>query len=158
MYGKELPMRTISLLILTASLAVMPACGGDEPIERPVDLHEEHGEWAHLDQSRKKETEAGTFTVEYVPEPDPIPFNELFSMKISVTGAPAPVTLAGFRVTMPSHGHGMNTRPKLSVLNAREFVVEGMQFQMEGHWEIKISPSAGGVTETAYFDVVCCAE
>lgn len=143
------------LLLLAAHFGI--GCG-HAPTDSAAPVIEEHDEWADLDQSRKKKTENDAFTVEYVPQPDPIPFNELFSLRLAVTGAPGPVTIAALRVTMPSHGHGMNTRPEITARGGGEFLVAGMQFHMEGHWKIEVSPAAGGVTDTAVFDVVCCAQ
>ncbi|WP_168210903.1 FixH family protein [Persicimonas caeni] len=119
-------------------------------------------------ESRAKLTESGAFYVAYTPSPDPIPFNQLFELDVEVwesadmanAVADADVSV---EVTMPAHGHGMNTEPTVTNNDDGTYLVEGMKFHMESQspaerWEIAVSVDRDGTADTAVFEVMCCGQ
>jgi len=64
-------------------------------------------------------------------------------------GEGASVTIDG---DMPAHGHGMPTQPQVTAdLGEGDYRVEGMSFQMGGHWIIDVTISAAGQTDLIRF-------
>jgi len=114
------------------------------------------------DSGREKQTTQGTWRVRYAPNPDPIPFNQVFTMTVDVLGssggAAAEVTELGIAATMPSHGHGMETTPVVTRTGDGVFRVDGMQFHMSGVWEVKLDPRSAATTENTVFNIECCGE
>jgi hypothetical protein len=121
------------------------------------------------DQALAGMTEADNFYVVVTPEPNPIPFQELFELEVKVfssDAAEAPVdgvALDQVRATMPAHGHGMKTKPKVTRTGPGTFRVEGMKFHMQGEgkhglWVVETVLSEDGTIDQAKFDVQCCHE
>jgi hypothetical protein len=54
---------------------------------------------------------------------------------------------------MPSHGHGMNTKPETIHVDGQRYRANGMLFHMAGEWSIVVEISAGANTERAVFPV-----
>jgi hypothetical protein len=52
---------------------------------------------------------------------------------------------------MPSHGHGMNTKPRLTRLGDGEWRAEGMLFHMPGEWELYVYVGLDKAMERAAF-------
>lgn len=100
----------------------------------------------------------GGFTVSFQTTPDPIPTNEPFDLRFTVTPKQAPAPGADFRVEvdarMPAHFHGMNRSPKLSRQPDGSYLAEGMLFHMPGHWELYVDVSQAGRTERAQADIL----
>lgn len=86
------------------------------------------------------------YTITYAPTPDPIPFNEYFTLAFTIEPVPTEFT---FAATMPAHGHGMNVEPP-ETLDGDVWMVENALFHMTGHWEL-IAVADG---ETAVFHVL----
>ena len=107
---------------------------------------------------RTATTLRGGYVVTYVPHPDPIPFNDLFTIDISVRkkdDSALPTDLAvKVNGEMEQHGHGMNVRPVVTRKGEGEYLGEGLMFHMPGTWRLLISVSANDVTEVAVFPVV----
>lgn len=109
-------------------------------------------------ESDETQSQTGAYIVEYDPEPEPIPFNKLFSLRVRVLEntpirSPAKDVQVAADAAMPGHGHGMNTKPTTRMLRPGEFMIEGMLFHMPGQWEIYIDVTRDGVTERARFPV-----
>ena len=106
---------------------------------------------------RMIESNGGHYSVAFETVPDPIPTNEPFDLKFSVTPKAAAAPAAGLTVDvdarMPAHFHGMNRAPKLSRLPDGSYKAEGMLFHMPGHWELYFDVSQGGRTERAQVDI-----
>ena len=104
-------------------------------------------------------TDGGTFSVEYVTDPSPIPLSEDFTMRTRVTDASgrwvedATVVV---NALMPDHGHGMNTIPSTSYAEEGWYLTEGMLFHMPGDWQLIIDITADGVVETSTLPYHCC--
>lgn len=105
----------------------------------------------------------GAFYLMYSSDPDPIPFNEPFTLYWMVHDGTdhslmfddASLELA---VNMPEHGHGMNTEPNIVMDEFGTFAVEGFLFHMRGWWTITATGTRDGVTDSSTFYVECCDE
>lgn len=100
----------------------------------------------------------GAYQVAYLPEPSPVPLNDVFSLHVWVRDAKNTAEWfsdAGLAAdaAMPAHQHGMNVEPAIKPLGKGDFLVEGMLFHMAGHWELYLDVTRGGITERAQFDV-----
>ena len=95
-------------------------------------------------------TSGGTYDVSWTTEPDPLPFNETFSLRFDVPGASSEAAY-GLEVTMPAHGHGMQVEP---LMTAEEdgLLTEGLIFHMAGVWEVALTVDG----EDATFWIDCC--
>ena len=108
---------------------------------------------------REAVSDGGSWKIAYLPDPDPVPFNEIFGLEISIESlAGLPVTDLDVTVdaTMPEHGHGMNTAPQLSLSDQGQLTVEGMLFHMEGYWELSVLLEASQGSEETLFAIECC--
>lgn len=106
------------------------------------------------------ESNAGTWRVDFQTAPDPIPMNQPFAVRFTVSPkagakapAPAPEASVEIDARMPAHGHGMNVVPKLSRNADGTWRAEGMLFHMPGHWELYFDITSAGRTERAQVDV-----
>ncbi len=99
----------------------------------------------------------GLYQVMFETEAQPIPVNETHEWVVTVTTPDgAPVTDASIAVDggMPDHGHGLPTEPQAAEnLGEGRYRVEGMRFNMGGHWEIRIGISADPGLDEAVFNL-----
>jgi hypothetical protein len=156
--------RIFATLLACSSLAIFVACGSAEQ----DDAEDNANNNEQLDESRSQLSDGGSFMVMYSPDPEPIPFNELFDLVVMVHDGEDHSEMlmdADIEVdaTMPAHGHGMNTEPSVTREDDGSFLVEGMKFHMrsedaEQRWEIHIEATHEETTETATFNVMCCGE
>lgn len=88
---------------------------------------------------------------------DVVPVNKMLKLKIDFStpadagGAqPAGLSVADvtFDARMPSHNHGMLTKPVVRAVDAKSFVVEGVKFHMPGAWEMRVTARVGGKSHT----------
>ena len=84
-------------------------------------------------------TEAGV-VIEFEGADGLIPFNQLFTLAVTVSNAPTEDSLTVFvDATMPAHGHGMNTVPTVAHTSEDgQFLVSNMNLHMPGEWELSI--------------------
>jgi hypothetical protein len=103
----------------------------------------------------KRKTDRGNFTVTIQPEGGNIAVNKHFSLGVTVEPGPEAATPASVSVDadMPSHGHGMNTKPETIHEGGQRYRANGMLFHMEGDWSIVVEISAGATKERAAFPV-----
>jgi hypothetical protein len=99
------------------------------------------------------ETVSGKYLIQYQFNPDSVPKNEHFSVKISLSlknenTMPDGLTIK-VNADMPSHGHGMNTEPEIKQLSSGEFLVDGLLFHMGGDWELYIDVMEDGIPDRA---------
>tara|TARA_Y100000589_G_C26824085_1_gene495127 strand:+ start:151 stop:531 length:381 start_codon:yes stop_codon:yes gene_type:complete len=105
-------------------------------------------------------TDGQSYYVVYETDPSPIPFNEEFSVLVSVyesdqkMNSITDVTVE-VDATMPAHEHGMNQSPTMSGPTDGLFSAEGLLWHMEGEWELSIYVS-GESNESIAFATSCC--
>lgn len=132
--------RSFCLLLL---LPLLIAAGGAAAQDKPL---------------RGMPTSGGSFYVTYEPDPDPIPLNEMFSLKIRVTRADdhgklvegAAITAEAF---MPEHQHGTTLQPKIDSLGDGTAVGRGFLLHMEGLWHLRIGVAVAGQMERVTFEI-----
>lgn len=136
-------MRTLALLTFFA------ACTHKD------DAHHDHtGHTGLVDETRTQST--ASYTVSYLPDPDPIPFNDYFDVTVTLTdtaGAAVGDAEVLIDANMPHHGHGMNVTPTTTGDGAGHYTATGLLFHMEGVWELTVDITRSGATETARFEV-----
>lgn len=101
------------------------------------------------------------FRVNYVPEPDPIPLNKHFRLRLQVQQADGQMlnseTAQQLKLQvdaqMPEHNHGMNVQPEIQRLGNGQYEVRGLLFHMAGYWEIQLRLNAGQKSEEILFGV-----
>lgn len=155
-----------------------PAPGAAQAAPAPEDDHahcEQHAQAAAkvnadtipADQRGEGLTQGGHFFVKYTPTINPIPFQDLFGLKVEVyDGADRSVVRSGatldqVRATMPAHRHGMKVEPSITAAGKGAFTVEGMRFHMQGpgedgRWVLELVIRDGEVIDRATFDLQCC--
>jgi hypothetical protein len=157
------PMRRESIVLL---LLLAAACGGDEPAPapppevppaetpKPAPQPEPTPEPAGPAGKVSGESNAGTYRVTWQSDPDPVPLNATFALEVEVADAAggdvSALELAA-DAAMPDHGHGMNTKPRVTRLGPGRFKVEGMLFHMPGYWELYFDLARGALRERAQF-------
>ena len=105
-------------------------------------------------------TDGSSYYVAFETIPTPIPFNEEFSVQVSVYDSEEKQTLVtdvsvDVDATMPAHGHGMNLGPSITGPENDIFTAEGLLWHMEGEWELVIYVS-GESNENIAFTSPCC--
>ena len=54
---------------------------------------------------------------------------------------------------MPEHDHGLPTQPKVTTrLDNGDYLLEGVRFHMQGHWQLQVELQLNGVEDTAIID------
>jgi hypothetical protein len=100
----------------------------------------------------------GTYVVEYVADPAPIPLNEMFGLKVEVRERhkrkPASRVSLEVDAGMLAHNHGMNVMPKVDRLPDGTFRVKGLLFHMSGEWHLTFAIKRGLMRDKAETDVV----
>ncbi len=97
------------------------------------------------------DSERGVFTVGVATSLDPIRINAIHSWTLTITRDSRPVEGARITVTggMPEHDHGLPTSPRVTEeIGEGRYLLEGMRFHMNGHWEITIAIAASGSRDT----------
>jgi sugar lactone lactonase YvrE len=100
----------------------------------------------------------GTFGLDILAVPDPIPLGDLFEVELLVregcrSGPPAEKVNVEVEAVMPGHGHGMTTHPRVSILGAGRFLAAGLRFHMPGRWEFHFDVDRDGVIERVQTEV-----
>ena len=101
----------------------------------------------------------GSFSVYWVPRPDPIPLNQFFSIQVQI------LDIAGNEITpddatldvdagMPQHGHGMNHVPRVVPQADGTWVAEGLLMHMPGDWQLYFDLKRDGVSRRAQAPLV----
>ena len=51
---------------------------------------------------------------------------------------------------MPEHDHGLPTQPEVTTrLDNGDYLLEGVRFHMQGHWQLQVELQLNGVEDTA---------
>jgi hypothetical protein len=91
-----------------------------------------------LDLSTEKLTNNKMFNISYRSDPEVVPINKFIIWTLTLNTADGlPVTDAVISVDgdMPEHGHGLPTRPEVTLdLGKGEYLLEGLKFSMPGWW------------------------
>ncbi|MCH2132183.1 MAG: hypothetical protein MK116_00385 [Phycisphaerales bacterium] len=134
-------------LLLIASLLLLSAChsGMNTLVASPV--------------ARTVASNDGSFTVYWVPKPDPIPLNQFFQIEIQVLDIAAnPITPedATLKVDagMPQHGHGMNHVARVVPQEDGTWLAEGLLMHMPGDWQLYFDLEQDGVSRRAQTPLV----
>ncbi|MDC8014608.1 FixH family protein [Tahibacter soli] len=103
-------------------------------------------------------TGGGSYYVEWTSEPDPLPLNALFALRVRVLrGDDRATPVAGAQVTasawMPEHNHGTTLQPDVAPQADGSATVTGLLLHMPGHWELRIGVAANGQMERVVFPV-----
>ncbi len=130
-------LMTLLLLLPGIASAQAPAAGGD------------HSPAA---ASAAYTSKSGRYRIGYRSKLDPIEINRMHDWVLHIETTEG-VPLANGKITfnggMPAHNHGLPTRAQVTqYLGDGDYLVEGMRFHMAGHWEIEITISAGGASDT----------
>jgi len=84
----------------------------------------------------------GRYLFEWESDPDPLPLNQDFSLRVRVRSTGPQGDARGLKLLadarMPEHDHGMLQAPRVTELAPGEFLVEGMRFHMPGRWVIRL--------------------
>ncbi|HEU4740987.1 MAG TPA: FixH family protein [Meiothermus sp.] len=113
---------------------------------------------AGLDYSTTQTTANGLYRVSYSSGTSPIPINKLHTWTLHVEtpqGQPVEDAQIALDGDMPQHGHGLPTRPQVTLYQGGgNYLVEGVKFQMGGWWVMDFTVSAGGKTDTVRFNLL----
>ena len=103
-------------------------------------------------------TEQGVFKVSIKPEFIPVPINQIHNWILHIetssgeTVDNAQMTIVG---GMPAHNHGMPTAPQATrALGNGDYMIEGMQFQMAGHWVVDFNISVDDISDRVNFNLI----
>ena len=101
----------------------------------------------------------GLYRVAFETDPAGSPVNRHHTWAFDLRdGDGDPVTGAQVSVEgdMPAHGHGLPTRPVVREVGDGAYLIEGMKFQMGGHWfvELRIEGPDGSDRARVDFDLV----
>jgi hypothetical protein len=93
--------------------------------------------------------------VQLVSELQPLEINLLHAWTIHVKdseGVPVPGASIRLEGGMPTHNHGLPTRPQVTAdLGNGNYRLEGMRFHMHGEWQLRIYIERMGNLDTAEF-------
>ncbi len=83
--------------------------------------------------------------------------NELHAWSVRLS-APDGRPLSGAQLAvegaMPAHGHGLPTQPQAAPSQDEGvYLVEGVRFNMSGHWTLTLNIEAGGQRDRVTFDL-----
>ncbi|MFT7472435.1 MAG: hypothetical protein ACI8XU_002333 [Kiritimatiellia bacterium] len=96
------------------------------------------------------------FKIEIYSELSPLSINTIHSWHIRVLDRDDEILeLEELNVYggMPEHDHGLPTQPEITMqLDNGDYLLEGVRFHMQGHWELQIEFQYAGVDDTAIID------
>mgnify|MGYP002640654032 FL=1 len=96
------------------------------------------------------------FTIEIYSELSPLSINTMHSWHIRVLDRDDEILeLEELNVFggMPEHDHGLPTQPEVTRrLDNGDYLLKGVRFHMQGHWELQIEFQYAGVDDTAIID------
>lgn len=162
---KRIPLALLALLPL--ALACGDKDGDDSGTADDTQDNDDHDDMdmdagmdtGAVDYGTTQDSDGGTYSVTWSSEPDPVPFNELFTVGVTVTPDAMPeggFTVSRIDATMPAHGHGMNVAPVVTDNGDGTATASPFQFHMEGLWQIEVDVDSDAGTETATFSYMCC--
>lgn len=94
--------------------------------------------------------------IEIYSELTPLSINQIHSWHVRVMdGDDEVLELEELNVYggMPEHDHGLPTQPQVTTrLDNGDYLLEGVRFHMQGHWQLQIELQLNGVPDTAIID------
>ena len=147
-------MRIFAGFIIVSCLLVLGGAGGHS-----------QGHWLGGDSARPGLSAAVSaisdrqhFTVSITALASPVELNAMHAwiLRIRARGGwpieDATVSIVG---SNPDRGHGLPTAPRVTkYLGDGDYLAEGVKFHMAGDWRLKFAISAGGLRDTASFNIV----
>jgi hypothetical protein len=118
---------------------------------------------AELDLSSSKYTENRIFLVSYESNLEPVPVNAVHSWIVTVKQADGnPVVNAHMTINgdMPEHGHGLPTRPEVTVpevtqsLGSGSYRIDGVKFNMPGWWTVHVRINTNAKEDSVTFNLL----
>ena len=113
---------------------------------------------AEPDTSSSRPSENGLFVVSVAERPDPVPLNEIHTWTVHVeTAEGVPVDDATIDIDggMPMHDHGLPTAPRVTAAPGEgDYLLEGMKFQMPGHWVVRLDIETDGASDAVTFELM----
>jgi len=111
-----------------------------------------------LDLSLQHASAQGRFVVALQPPASGPAINQMHAWQVKLAtpqGEPVSQATITFDGGMPQHGHGFPTRPRITrELQPGVYALEGMKFSMTGWWDMRLAIQAGGLADTAVFNVI----
>ena len=96
------------------------------------------------------------FKIEIYSELSPLSINTIHSWHIRVLDRDDEILeLEELNVFggMPEHDHGLPTQPRVTMrLDNGDYLLEGVRFHMQGHWELQVEFQYAGADDTATID------
>ena len=96
------------------------------------------------------------FKIEIYSELSPLSINTIHSWHIRVLDRDDEILELKELIVfggMPEHNHGLPTQPEVTIrLDNGDYLLEGVRFHMQGHWELLIQFQYAGVDNTAIID------
>lgn len=106
---------------------------------------------------RTRESDRKLFVISYEPALQPVSINRIHNWVVHVETADgdavdgATISLIG---GMPDHDHGLPTLPQSTrYLGDGDYLVEGVKFHMNGRWEVTMTITVEGGSDTVTFDL-----
>ena len=111
-----------------------------------------------MDTATTQVSEQSLYRVSCTSQLDPIAINQIHSWVLHVeTASGEPVADAEIAVNggMPAHNHGLPTAPRVTrYLGNGDYLVEGVKFQMNGHWQVRFMIDAKGQRDKVTFNLM----
>lgn len=96
------------------------------------------------------------FKIEIYSELSPLSINQIHSWHVRVLDRDGEILeLEELNVYggMPEHDHGLPTQPEVTArLDNGDYLLEGVRFHMQGHWQLQVELQFAGVDDTAIID------
>ena len=97
-------------------------------------------------------SETGRYQVSYESELQPVVINQMHRWTLHLTDASGKA-LSGAEIAvdggMPAHNHGLATAPLVEEAGGGDYLLQGLRFHMMGNWELRLTITHEGVTDTA---------
>jgi len=111
-----------------------------------------------LDVSRERLSEGKLFRVVIADAPEPIAINALHRWTLQLStpdGQPVDGAMIAIDGGMPAHDHGLPTAPRMTeALGEGRYLIEGMKFQMPGHWTVTFDITTDAGSDSATFNLM----
>jgi len=159
----------MALIILLAGLS--PSVLAQEKMHKHDDMKHQHMkkatqpatsgmqiDAAKLDFAAEKMTTADHFKVSIASQTTPVRINHMHDWVLTVKGHDGnPIFEAKINVDggMPAHGHGLPTAPRVTrELGGGKYLVEGVRFNMGGHWELTFHIASANKSDKVTFNLL----